>query len=124
MKPVKQTKLYQPDGVHNGNCLAAALASLLEMPLWMVPPFEDMFGRGDHRSRLVEWLERLGYRWVRTDGHELATLPEFYMASGPSPRGVYHAVIYSAGQMVHDPHFSNAGIAEVKWTEHLEALRV
>jgi hypothetical protein len=120
MTPVKQSKLYVPDGIHNGNCYAACLASLLDLPLWMVPPWEDMFGRGAWYQRTEEWLQRMfGLTILRTKGHEVEAMPEFYIANGLSPRDVYHSVIFSAGKLVHDPHPSNAGIAEVEWTWHL-----
>jgi hypothetical protein len=124
MTPVNQTKLYAPDAIHNGNCFAACLATLLDLPLWMVPPFDDMFGRSDWSARVDEWLTRMcALVRVRTDGHVLDRLPEFYMASGLSPRGVRHSVIYSNGALVHDPHPSRAGIASVEWTWHLEPVQ-
>ena len=123
MTPVKQSKLYAPDAIHSGNCMAACLASLLDLPLWMVPPFEDMFGRSDWSERVDEWLERLfGVRRARIDGHVVENLPEFYIASGLSPRGVRHSVIYSRGALAHDPHPSGAGIVAVEWTWHLEKV--
>jgi hypothetical protein len=122
MTPVKQDRLYSDGGIGNGNCFAACLATLTDRPLWMVPPFDQMFGRNDWRVRVDQWLETLGLRIVRTSGHDAAAMPEFYIANGKSPRGVYHSVIYSGGAMVHDPHFSDAGIAEVEWTWHIEAL--
>lgn len=123
MTPVKQSKLYQGDGIHNGNCFAACLASLLDLPLWMVPPFEDMFARGEWRQRVDEWLGKVyGLKIVLQEGHFIDDLPEFYIASGKSPRGVMHAVIYSHGELAHDPHFSDAGIADVQWTQHLKTI--
>jgi hypothetical protein len=123
MIPVKQDKLYSKEGIGNGNCLAACLASLLEVPLWMVPPFDQMFGRDDWRHRISEWLERMfGLTLVRVSGHHPGGLPEFYIANGPSPRGVYHSTIFSRGALVHDPHYSDGGIKEVEWTWHLAPL--
>ncbi len=120
-RPVAQSKLYQADAIHNGNCLAACLASLLGIPLWMVPPFEDMFGRSEWNDRIDEWLAQFfGLQRIRTGGHLIDALPEYYIASGLSPRGVRHSVIYRAGELVHDPHPSGAGIASVEWTWHLE----
>ncbi len=120
MTPVKQTKLYTPDGIHNGNCYAACIASLLDLPLWMVPPWEDMFGRGAWYVRTEEWLLRMfNLKIVKTKGHAVEDMPEFYIANGLSPRDVYHSVIYSAGKLVHDPHPSDAGVAEIEWTWHL-----
>ncbi|MGC1550829.1 MAG: hypothetical protein WA777_20090 [Rhodanobacter sp.] len=119
MRPVKQDRLYSDEGIGNGNCLAACYASLLDMPLWMVPPFDQMFGRGDWAIRRDQWLERLGYELEWLEGHQVEKLPEFYIASGMSARGVLHAVIYSAGELLHDPHFSGLGIETVKDTYHL-----
>lgn len=119
MKPVKQDRLYSGEGIGNGNCLAACYASLLEMPLWMVPPFDQMFGRNDWDVRLDQWLKVLGYERVWTRGHRIDELPEFYIASGMSPRGICHAVIYSHGELVHDPHYSESGIESVNHTYHL-----
>lgn len=125
MTPVMQSKLWTPDAPLRGNCNAASLASLLEVPLWMVPPFEDM--RGDlQETRKNEWLTRLFHRQlVRTQGHQPGALPEFYIACGPSPRGladrIYHAVVYRAGVLAHDPHPIGGGISDVEWTWHLEA---
>lgn len=124
MTPVNQSKLYHPEGIHNGDCYAACLASLLELPLWMVPPFEQMFGRGDWRERTNVWLERLfGSELVRTDGHNPQHLPRFYIASGPASRGVHHSVIYEGGALVHDPHPSREGLLTVEWCWHIEDVK-
>lgn len=119
MKPVKQDRLWSEEGIGNGNCLAACYASLLEMPLWMVPPFDQMFGRSDWGHRIDEWLQRLGYEREWLEGHQIDKLPEFYIATGRSARGVRHAVIYSHGELAHDPHFSGTGIESVEDTYHL-----
>ena len=123
MKPVKQTKLASPEGIGFGNCLAACLASMLEIPLWMVPPFEEMFGRPDWRERIGAWLAKMfGLRQVFTGGHDPDKLPEFYVAHGTSPRGFGHAVIYRRGFLAHDPHPSAGGVADIYETWHLEPI--
>jgi hypothetical protein len=123
MTPVKQSKLYCTDGIHNGNCYTACLASLLDLPLWMVPPFEDMFGRGDWRSRTDDWLKRFfNLQLVRVEGHEPSSLPEYYIANGPAKRGVNHSVIYQNGELAHDPHPSCSGLLEVEWCWYLEKI--
>ena len=123
MTPVRQNVLFAKDAIGNGNCFAACLASLLDVPLWMVPPFEQMWGRDDWRLRVNQWLERFfKMTLVRRVDHVPAELPVFYIASGRSPRGVYHSVIFSHGQLAHDPHFSDAGVEEVEWTWHLEPI--
>jgi hypothetical protein len=123
MKQVFQTKLHSSEGIHNGNCLAACLASLLEIPLWMVPPFEDMFARDDWRVRIDDWLGRMfDLSLARVSGHDLTKLPEFYIACGLSSRGVGHAVIYRKGAFVHDPHLSGEGIQSVEWCWYLKEI--
>lgn len=123
MRPVMQDKLYSAEGIGNGNCFPACLASLLEVPLWMVPPFDQMFARESWGKRRGEWLAKMfNLDFVRTSGHEVAQMPEFYIANGLSPRGVMHSVIYSAGQLVHDPHPIGGGISEVEYTFHLVPL--
>jgi len=118
-----QSKLYQPDAPQRGNCRAASVASILEIPLWMVPAIEDM--RGDvQEERWEEWVQRFfGLTFTRTQGHEPLRLPEFYIACGPSPRGagIYHSVVYRRGELAHDPHPSGAGVTAVEWTWHFEA---
>lgn len=123
MKPVMQNVLWSADGIGNGNCLCACFASLLEIPLWMVPPFSQMFGRRELHRRIDEWFAHLGFDYVFTDGHEIETLPEFYIANGKSARGVMHSVIYSRGQLVHDPHYTGTGIESVEYTNHLAPIR-
>lgn len=123
MKPVFQSKLYLSDGPHSGNCLAACLASLFEMPLWMVPEFDQMFVRGDYGERMQEWARRIhGVKLMRSGEHEPEKMPKFYIANGLSSRSVYHSVIYSNGTLAHDPHPSGAGIIDVEWTWHAEAV--
>ena len=124
MRPVKQTKLFSKEGGHSGNCYAAVMASMLDIPLWMVPPFEDGFGRSEwYETRASEWLAKMfGLKIVHHEGHPVDELPEFYVASGKSPRGVSHAVVYSKGVMVHDPHYSDSGIASVDRVWYLEPV--
>ena len=107
MHRVTQTIFHDdPDG-RPGNCLQAATASLLELPLGAVP----------HFVLYSDWLERFaafctahGYRPLnrRLDAHVA-----FGMAWGPSPRAVRHAVCWRDGQMAWDPHPSRAGLLHV-----------
>lgn len=128
MTPVKQSCLYAADGIGNGDCLVACLASLLDLPLWMVPPFHQMFGRGGgvYRERCDEWLAKFfNVKMFRTEAEDVAgvqKLPEFYIANGLSARGVYHSVIYRSGMLVHDPHPSDDGIQAVDWYWHLDVV--
>jgi hypothetical protein len=120
MTPVSQTKLYSDTGSHHGNCFAAVLASLLDIPLWMVPEFEGMFARRnkDWLERVDEWLNTMFGKDLNYDSPKHITdgcvsLPEFYIVGGQSSRGVEHAVIFSDGKMVHDPHPLGGGISKI-----------
>ncbi len=117
MTPHKQTVLYGKQSIGNGNCLATCVASILDLPIWMVPPFEQMFAHEEpHTSRLKQWLHRffnLDLRW--TEDLNDPELPEFYIACGPTPRGTKHACIYSKGVLVSDPHYSNEGLVKVDY---------
>jgi hypothetical protein len=122
MKPVMQTKIHSEDSVGNGNCLTAALASILELPLWMVPQFEDM-ADGTWKGRVSKWLELFFHKkLIETEGHDVDNLPEFYIACGRSNRDYVHAVVYRNGVLCHDPHYSGEGIKFVQYTFHLEGI--
>lgn len=110
MIPVDQSKLHDPPR-QNGNCLAAALASILEIDIEDVPEFEDM-SYTEWYPRLKKWLELLGFHLLIWD--EEIYLPTFFIAHGPSPRGDWeHSVIYKGTKMVHDPHPSREGLERI-----------
>jgi hypothetical protein len=134
MKPVFQTVM----DANRGNCLSAAIASILELDIAEVPNFEVL--NGDFMARVNEWLRPRGYAWFRAiqprlsrgeglqdvgrppdTGAEIVhhPLPDgegvLCLATGKSPRGEHcHSVV---GRMVgfnfellHDPHPSGEGI--------------
>ena len=107
MKPVTQTILHgDPDG-RPGNCLQAAIASLLELPLHVVP----------HFVLHDDWLERMA-AFCTIHGYELSSqAPDEYcaygMAWGLSERGVRHAVCWVDGRLAFDPHTSRTGLRSV-----------
>jgi hypothetical protein len=115
---VTQTILYDPEmqklGVY-GNCLQAAVASLLDRPLDSVPHFS-----------LFLWWNGALELWAR--GEDLTvhtkdtdTIPERRcIVGGKSPRGVAHVVIGEGGKVAWDPHPSRAGlttVTDVMWFE-------
>lgn len=109
MTPVKQTKLHSNE--IKGNCLAAALASLLNRSLTEIPAFEENpqdWWPGD----VLDWLTEEGYE-VEVWSADL-TPPGYVMAMGMSPRGIFHSVIFKDGELIHDPHPSNAGLLNVQ----------
>ena len=110
MIPIDQTKLHSSN--QNGNCLAASLASILELPLSNIPEFENM-GK-EWWPKMVRWLESIGFYLIRWD--EEVVLPGYYLVMGVSPRfkNLNHQVIYKNGELVHDPHPSRAGVTKIK----------
>jgi hypothetical protein len=120
--PLLQTILGTDDPTQMpGNCLQAALASLLDLPLDDVPHFVgDDWATNGERYWSAEW-----YRWCERRGLSLAhgrqpAPGEYYLAAGSSPRGVdrSHIAVYRDGQLVHDPHPDGTGLVEVRtvWT--------
>lgn len=109
-----------------GNCLQAALASLLDLPLAMVPHialFDSAWGEA-----VVLWLRARG-KLLRTyndwPDHQLwwaalgiecnaldrAPSGQLMIASGHSPNGPWgHSVLWRADHIVHDPHPGQKGI--------------
>lgn len=108
MKPVDQTRFGDPDG----NCLAACVASLLDLKLDEVP----IPGTEGWLEELAEWLAPRGM-WplllTRCTRDHLVHLHGYAIVSGPSVRGLMHATVWRCGEMVHDPHPSRAGILDV-----------
>lgn len=108
MKPVMQTR----DGFPKGNCLMAATASILEVPLESLP---DLYEEGERRGGdALHWwgvyIETLllhgltvalvpngeeGYPVVRPKGYAIASI--LYGE-------LHHATVALDGDIVHDPH--------------------
>lgn len=116
MTPVDQDRFFDKEKGTRGNCLQACLATLLDFPLKAVPNFAEM--------PAYAWQESM-YRWLSFYG--LDALQHFAcdpapngvaMATGPSPRGVRHSVVFLDGVMAHDPHPSRAGLLSIDsyWT--------
>lgn len=105
-------------GEENGDCLRAAVASLMKLPLGEVPHFCSRENEAKGWVELMqEWFAARGYAvcelqygdWVHS------VLPgAYYLLSGRSPRfpDEYHVVIAQEGQVVHDPHPDDSGVLE------------
>lgn len=110
MIPVNQTKLHIP-GKQNGNCMTAALASLLEMDLPDIPAFENM--EDDvWFDAVVDWLNDLGFQLLQWN--EKVALKGYYIANGITSRGFAHSVVYKGEKMAHDPHYLREGLKEIE----------
>ena len=109
---VTQTILYTPEneaaGVY-GNCLQAAVATVLDMPLEAVPHFSQ-FLWWPHAMSL--WAAGHG---LKVCGERTSVIPDrLCVVGGKSPRGVMHSVVGEHGAIAWDPHPSRAGLAEVR----------
>lgn len=104
VREVTQTILHEEGAESPGNCLQAAVASLLDLDLDDVPHFVV---HPDWLERLMAFGRAHGYwvRYAQPDAH----VP-FGIAVGPSPRGVQHAVVWIDGTVAWDPHPSRAGL--------------
>lgn len=108
-----------------GNCLQAAVASVLAVPLDAVPHFSAFlwwtgalelwargFRKGGSTSGLVARTAPVG---------SPDDIPLFrHVLSGMSPRGVQHSVVAEEGQVIWDPHPSRAGLVatqDAMWFE-------
>ena len=133
-------------GMPFGNCLEACYATLLGIPLEDVPdPRQDCAWDGtgegpkahssagrcgvneiDNRSPwLADWLAgSFGLAAVCGVGPHppgvmlrKTQIPLFWIASGKSERGLGHAVVFSNGKLIWDPHPDRTGILKVDgWT--------
>lgn len=118
MKPLHQTIFGGDNGdsTARGNCFAACIASILELPLEAVPNFCD---HDDWRHHVNEWLQPRGLFYVDfrlDDGswriEHAVQYAGYHVISGPAERGLRHAVVGYKGNAVHDPHPSGAMLLE------------
>jgi hypothetical protein len=146
MIPVTQTKVVVKNSkgeyVVRGNCMAAVVASILEIPISEVPNIETLF----HVNETL-WIEVL-HAWLKSHGYEWSTdqrfkvfhddefamkegnRPEYwdacknkyYLACGLSPRKIMHVCIYENGKLVFDPHPSREGLETIEHFEVIEKL--
>jgi len=124
MRPVDQTVLHGEK--KPGNCYAACLASLLEVDLSDIPAPDagDFDSWDNYWPKLHRWAVERGFFIVDANGVGEEGRTSFvssaayggggyWIASGPGPRGVFHAVVMRDLEMVHDPHPDRAGLEKI-----------
>jgi hypothetical protein len=114
MKPVDQTIFVNDPEGRTGNCLQAALASVLMLPLEEVPHFADL-PDDIWFSEMCNWLTERGYQLNDMDSEEMNYCSSYMLAIGMSERGVSHAANYDRNGLAHDPHPSKAGLLNISW---------
>jgi hypothetical protein len=113
-----QTQVHDPANGKEGNCTQAVVASILGLDLDEVPDFnllhKDDPHAGPYWQHLEEWFAERGWCFLIGPGDR--SYETYYLAAGPSPRGVSHFVVMRDGAVVHDPHPSRAGIERISHT--------
>lgn len=113
------------EGYPFGECVRAAYATLLDLPIEAVPRFDPAaLAPGEEQiERERRWLASIGYEL-----HEVAVPPEEklpqevidqtppdveHLMSGWSPRGLCHRVVGRGGRLLWDPHPSREGLVTI-----------
>lgn len=120
MKPVYQDKF----GV-GGNCFAACLASLFEIPLDSMPDFCERGVDEEWWASVREWLAQRGYGIMTVTCVDIGWLEQYdgwMIVSGKSDRDLNHATLWRRGTMRHDPHPSGTGLAKPEFVDLLYPL--
>lgn len=129
MIPVDQQIMHDPDNGVYGDCMRACIASLLEVSLEQVPHF---YRDGDEYFDfyLNQFLAENGLSAVSFNYFDITHAPKavngvtniYYIVSGQTSRGTYHAVIGCNGEIVHDPHPSKTGLIGDESTWHIQFI--
>ena len=144
MIPITQTKFViknsKGDMIVRGNCVAACIASLMELQITDVPNVEVLFHISDtyYYEVLNMWLHSFN-KEINTDnrfscfhkehnqyqGNQIYTQElkdKFYLVSGKSSRGFNHLCIYKNGILVHDPYPTREGLITEDYFELIDDI--
>ena len=114
MTPILQTRFSSP-GVH-GNCFLACITSITGIPLEVIDHIDGSKQNWFQLLYPIWWEHGFKFAGSLTDPDRILSytpgIDGFYIVGGESPRGVAagHAVVFKAGEMVHDPHPDGTGI--------------
>jgi hypothetical protein len=114
MRPIDQT-IFVGD-TQPGNCFAACIASIFEIPIESIPAWETDAQWPDHWIQVSDYLaEAFGVGMLKIDfasgtGGLVHDDDCFCILTGEGPRGVDHAVVGLGPNIVHDPHPSRDGL--------------
>ena len=102
MKPVYQTKFGYPEG----NCHAAALASVLELDIDDIPEFGTDDGWYERFMLYMTSVHALQPMTIDAETIHPDMIPRgFCLIGGRSPRGDFgHSLVGFMGKPIHDPH--------------------
>lgn len=114
MKPVYQTKFGGQNAPPEewGNCMQAAIASALELPLDDVP---DFVAEDDWWDKQCGFLKRFGLTLEAIDPSSISAPEGIHLTQGAGPReGTQHVVVGKDGELLHDPHPEGGGLVSVR----------
>jgi SPP1 gp7 family putative phage head morphogenesis protein len=119
MRRIYQDRLDEL-GTGPGNCMQAAAASFLNLPLEAVPNFVET---DDPDEAMREFFRSWDFELI--DKPTGVVPPGYYFETGLSVHGHEHIVLARAGAVVHDPHRNGGGLVRrdgVKWPVPLTEL--
>ena len=114
-----QTIAASAEGPVWGNCIQAAIASFVGLPLDAVPHFLTFT---DWAGALEQWLAERGL--IRTIEYTTAVPADRCLVFGRSSRGYGHICIGENGTVEWDPHPSREGLTEVTAVWRIAAAAV
>ena len=125
MTPHKQQIEHDPENGKYGDCLKTAIASVLELPLDVVPNFNGpgyTWSRQNNEVRAFAKRLGLGFATMLLKGspNQILTYMDqcfpggIYLMSGTGARGVYHTVVCEGRAFLHDPHPSNEFLTDTE----------
>lgn len=127
MKEVTQTILHDPANGQFGNCFSAVLASLLHLPIEIIPVFCHSI---NWMRDLNLWLRGYGIAYICLDlpsswFEEMGIEGCHHEVAGNTTRSddVLHAVVGKDGCAVFDPYPGRAGLTRVTSHGFFVALR-
>lgn len=106
------------EGSPYGECVRASYASLLELPLALVPRLDPgaLLPGETQGDRQRNWLAMLGLSLLElpaTPQVLAAAPPVYHLLGGRSPRGFLHQCVGYGGRLAWDPHPSRAGLTSL-----------
>lgn len=110
-------KVYMTRFGKRGNCLAACMASLLNIDLHKIDFSCADYPPGGWLSvaRVKAWA--FGHLYIASDLRKRWYNNKHYIAHGPAERGLEHACVYKDGELVHDPYGPHyKGLLSVSYT--------
>lgn len=113
MIPIDQTSLSTLSEPKRGNCVQAAVASILEFDINDVPNFIAITEPQEWGLHFRKFFQQHGITALRISGDFITD--GYYLAVGNTNRSddVLHMCVYFDGELAHDPHPSKAGLTKI-----------